>query len=68
MIKNYCLALLYYVALLSAVYGVVTVATWGYNLVDQSFETRGTISRVDFDDYSCFVGKGNMECFKNDND
>lgn len=60
MIKNYCLALLYYAALLSAVYGVVTVATFAYNTVNQTFETRGTISRVDFEGYSCFVGKGKM--------
>ncbi|QYC51749.1 hypothetical protein vBPmiSPMCJR_019 [Proteus phage vB_PmiS_PM-CJR] len=35
MIKNYCLALLYYVALLSAVYGVVTLSIKVLKLVVQ---------------------------------
>ena len=57
---------LIYMSVFCATYGLVTVATWGYNLVNQTFETRGAISRVDFEGYSCFVGKGKMECFKND--
>lgn len=62
MIKNYFLALLYYMALLSAVYGFVSIGTFAY----QQFETRGDIARVNFEGYTCFVGKGNMECFKDD--
>lgn len=57
---------LIYMSVFCATYGLVTVATFAYNTVNQTFETRGAISRVDFEGYSCFVGKGKMECFKND--
>lgn len=58
--------LVIYISVICAVYGLVTVATSAYNSVNQTFETRGAISRVDFEGYSCFVGKGKMECLKNE--
>lgn len=66
MILQWVKYFLIYMSVFCATYGLVTVSTFAYNTVNQTFETRGAISRVDFEGYSCFVGKGKMECFKNE--
>lgn len=64
MIKQWFLAILYVIALLSIFHSLVYVGTVAYKSVNLKFETRGVISRVDYEGYSCFIGKNEMQCFK----